>query len=93
MIKQEDIFSSPKGRLKPFCCNINRGKGEKIKNHQTKSKHHQTKETQAHLMRKARRVGIIQPGEGKPPGVPYCDLHYLNMAYKKDGEKGLYQPL
>lgn len=36
------------------------------------------------MMRKAERVGIIQPGEAKAPGSPYCGLsiHKRNL-YKR----------
>lgn len=45
------------------------------------------------MVKKAGRVGVVLPREEKPLGVPYCDLRYLNMAYKKDGENLLYQGL
>jgi len=35
----------------------------------------------------AERVGVVQPGEEKAPGRPYCGFQYLKGVYKKDGER------
>ena len=29
---------------------------------------------------------VVQPGEEKPAGRPYCGFQYLKSAYRKDGE-------